>query len=64
MKERGTQRPQSLAGHLLRRHVDARLVLDIVLMWNERNRPPLAREEILTVVKSIADLELKRRAAR
>src|SRR5262245_9076067 len=45
----------SLAGHLLRRGVDATVVMELVLCWNRvRCRPPLADEEVAAVVESIA----------
>lgn len=52
-----------LAGHLLARDVDARLVLELVLLTNERCQPPLADTEVEKVVESIAGRELRRRRA-
>lgn len=52
----------SLAGHLLRKFVDARLVLELILLWNAaRNNPPLPLEEIIKTVDSICRLERERR---
>lgn len=51
----------SLAGHLLRRYIDPYLVIEIMHLWNERNDPPLAEEELKTILNSIAGKELKRR---
>ena len=45
----------SLAGHLLHRDVDARVVLELLLTWNRlRCRPPLSDHEVARVVESIA----------
>jgi hypothetical protein len=53
-----------LAGHLLRRYVDPRVALELVLAWNvTRCAPPLAPSEITTIVNSIAKRELTRRQA-
>lgn len=47
----------SLAGHLLHRDVDARVVLELLLTWNRmRCRPPLSDHEVARVVESIARL--------
>ena len=47
----------SLAGHLLHRDVDARVVLELMLIWNRaRCRPPLSDHEVARVVESIARL--------
>ena len=54
-----------LAGHLLRRNVDAVTTLELLMAWNEaRCRPPLARAEIFATVESIARRELVRREGR
>jgi len=51
-----------LVGHLLRRNVDAQVVLELVLAFNEaRCRPPLPVAEVVRVVDSIAGRELRRR---
>ena len=53
-----------LAGYLLRRHVDALMAFEILSAWNAvRCQPPLAEDEIATIVDSIAARELKRRGA-
>ena len=61
------QRNQSvtrLAGYLLRRHLDAIVVLEMLTAWNAaRCRPPLDVDEVTTIVDSIAARELKRRGA-
>jgi hypothetical protein len=45
----------SLAGHLLRREVDAEVVLELLLAWNRTHcRPPLPDDEVQRVVQSIA----------
>jgi hypothetical protein len=54
-----------LAGHLLRRDVNARVVLQILLAVNRaRFRPPLEDEDIETVVASICKAEAERREGR
>jgi hypothetical protein len=51
-----------LVGHLLHRRVDPEMTLELALAFNDaRCRPPLRRAEVVTVVDSIAALELKRR---
>jgi putative DNA primase/helicase len=51
-----------LAGHLLRRNVSARVVLDLMRCWNrERCKPPLDDTELAKTVNSIAQRELKQR---
>src|SRR5262249_49615888 len=53
-----------LAGHLLRRHVDAIVTLELLGAWNATQcRPPLEEKELVTIVDSIAARELKRRGA-
>ena len=53
-----------MAGHLLRRNVDAILVLEMMLAWNEaRFRPPLPDKDVERTVNSIARKELQRRRA-
>jgi Bifunctional DNA primase/polymerase, N-terminal/Primase C terminal 1 (PriCT-1) len=52
-----------LAGHLLRRHVDPHVVLELLLAWNaSRCKPPLDRADVVRTVDSIAGKELRRRA--
>lgn len=52
----------TLAGHLLRRHVDPYVTLALVSAWNRsKNRPPLADDEVRRTVDSVASAELKRR---
>lgn len=51
-----------LAGHLLRRFVDAHVVLELLQVWNAaRCRPPLPAEDIERIVDSICGAELRRR---
>jgi hypothetical protein len=52
-----------LTGHLLRRNVDVLLVLRLVALVNERNRPPLPGAHVDRIVNSIATAELRRRAS-
>ena len=53
-----------LAGHLLRRNVDAIVTLELLGAWNATQcRPPLEEKELVTIVDSIAARELKRRGA-
>lgn len=51
----------SLCGHLLRRYIDPELVYSILLMWNERNSPPLEEKELNRTFDSIMKKELRRR---
>ncbi|MEK4023506.1 bifunctional DNA primase/polymerase [Sporosarcina sp. FSL W7-1283] len=51
----------SIVGHLLSRKVDLLLVYEMMHLWNERNNPPMDREELDTVIASIAKKEFERR---
>jgi hypothetical protein len=54
----------SYAGYLLRRYVDAPIVLDLLLCWNRVHcKPPLSEAEVKSAVNSIAGRELRRRQA-
>lgn len=54
-----------LAGHLLRRFVDPRVVLELMNVWNEaRVRPPLPSDDISRIVNSVCFREIKRREAK
>lgn len=51
-----------LVGHLLRHFINPVVALELMRVWNcARCRPPLADEEITSIVNSIAGKELKRR---
>lgn len=51
-----------LAGHLLRRHVDPLVTLELMQAWNTaRCDPPLPPDEVERTVNSICRLELERR---
>lgn len=53
-----------LAGHLLRKHIDPLVVLDLCRTWNAcRCRPPPDDAEIVRTVNSIASREIARRGA-
>src|SRR5215472_4982148 len=53
-----------LAGHLLRKHVDPHVALDLCRTWNACCcRPPLTDAEIVRTVNSIAGCEIARRGA-
>ena len=53
-----------LTGLLLRRYVDAALTAQLVLSWNQTCCvPPLESDEVLGIVRSIANKELRRREA-
>ena len=53
-----------LTGHLLRRYVDAGLAAQLALSWNCTHcEPPLSEQEVITIVRSIASKELRRREA-
>lgn len=50
-----------LAGYLLRRRVEARMVESLMRMWNERQcSPPMSEREVGLVVRSIAAKEARR----
>jgi hypothetical protein len=54
-----------LAGHLLRRHVNPLVTLELLLAWNTaRCRPPLEETEVTGIVDRVAALEMKRRGSR
>ena len=51
-----------LTGHLLRKHIDPLVVLDLMLAWNQfRCRPPEDEDVVKRTVNSICGLELQRR---
>jgi hypothetical protein len=53
-----------LTGHLLRRHVDPFITLELIRTFNAtRCAPPLPDKDIERIVSSVAGLELKRRQA-
>lgn len=51
----------SMVGYLLRRYVDPIMVVEIMHLWNERNNPPLEKDELNKIIDSIARKELSRR---
>jgi hypothetical protein len=54
----------SLAGYLLRRGVHARVAFELMLKWDEHNKPPLGEAVIERTVCSIAEREINRRRMR
>jgi hypothetical protein len=53
------------AGHLLRRYVDPRVTLELLLAWNAiRCKPPLEHAEVVRTINSVAGKELRRRSQR
>lgn len=51
-----------LAGHLLRRRIDPFVVLELLQSWNAtRCAPPLPERDVVRIVDSIANKELRRR---
>jgi Bifunctional DNA primase/polymerase, N-terminal/Primase C terminal 1 (PriCT-1) len=51
-----------VVGHLLRRHVDPLITLELAIAFNDaRCRPPLTPDEVVAITDSIAALELRRR---
>jgi hypothetical protein len=53
----------SLVGHLLRNNINPAAALELLLGFNARSgRPPLPEEDVLTIVRSIAQRETRRRA--
>lgn len=54
-----------LAGYLLRRWVEEDAVTELLLMWNQaRCNPPMTKREVVSVVRSIAAREERRRSGR
>lgn len=53
-----------LSGYMLRRYFDPHATLELIYMWNERNKPPLDKKELHAVVNSVAGKELARRKRR
>lgn len=51
-----------LAGLLLRVNLNPGVVGALVLVWNDRNQPPLTHDEVLRTVQSVATRENARRA--
>lgn len=51
-----------LAGHLFRRYIDPKLVVEIMYLWNTKVDPPLELEELNKIIDSIASKELARRS--
>ena len=53
-----------IAGHLLRRHLDPEVTLELLLAWNAaRCRPPVAEDQVRKVVGSVLRKEMERRNA-
>ena len=51
-----------LVGHLLRRHIEPLVTLELAFAFNDaRCRPPLPEDEVVVIVDSIAAREMKRR---
>ncbi|WP_341984049.1 bifunctional DNA primase/polymerase [Rossellomorea oryzaecorticis] len=51
----------SLTGYLLRKNIEPKIALSLVLAWNERNSPPLSDEEIKITFNSVLKAEIRRR---
>jgi len=50
-----------IAGHLIRKHIDPIMALDIIQTWNQqRIKPPLPSDEVEKIVNSICGKELAR----
>jgi hypothetical protein len=49
-----------LAGHLFSRGVDPHVALELLVAWDERNRPPLGREEVERAVDWVAKQEAEK----
>lgn len=55
----------SFAGHLLRKHVDPYVTLELLMAFNDaRGEPPLEDDEVFNCVQSIARSEVLRRTGR
>ncbi|SMQ60906.1 Primase C terminal 1 (PriCT-1) [Bacillus sp. OV166] len=50
-----------ITGYLLRRYIDPLVTYKIIQMWNDQNMPPLNKNELYTIVNSVAGIELERR---
>ncbi|QIZ07629.1 DNA primase [Priestia megaterium] len=50
-----------LTGYLLRRYIDPYVTWEIIEMWNSRNTPPLSKNELYTIINSVAKQERARR---
>ncbi|GGF24258.1 DNA primase [Halobacillus andaensis] len=50
----------SLAGYLLRRRLDASVAYEIMLMWNDRNNPPMSQDDLDKTYMSILKKEVDR----
>jgi len=46
-----------LLGHLFKKGLDGKEVLEIVKTWNEKNRPPLSERELMTTYDSVKKME-------
>jgi hypothetical protein len=54
-----------IAGHLLRRYIDPFVVRSLMQSWNETHcRPPLPDEDVRRIVRSLCEIEERRRARR
>lgn len=53
-----------LAGHFFRKYLEPGEVYEIMVMWNERNDPPLEICELETIMASVYRIELNRRKER
>jgi hypothetical protein len=49
-----------LAGYLFARRVDVHVVLELLVSWDQRNTPPLGREEVERVVDWVAEQEVRK----
>ena len=49
-----------LAGRFLAKGFAMSETIALLLLWNERNHPPLSKQEIIDVVRSIANREVRR----
>ena len=53
-----------LTGYFLRKYIDPLATYEIMQMWNDRNKPPLNKNQLHTIINSVAGKELARRKRR
>lgn len=54
----------SLVGHLIRCNVNPAIIIEFMLMWNQKNKPPLPERELESIIRSIARKDSRTRIER
>lgn len=54
----------SLVGHLIRCNVNPAIIIEFMLMWNQKNKPPLPERELESIIRSIARKDSRTRVER